>query len=66
MMVGDDRAEFEEMKRAEALALGRDDAVFDLSLRTIRAADSMITPICGAGSACPSSNSRRMSWLRRK
>ena len=38
-MVGDDRAEFEEMKRAEALALGRDDAVFDLSLRTIRAAD---------------------------
>jgi cephalosporin hydroxylase len=37
--ISDDRAAFEETKRTQALALGRDRDVFDLAASTIRAAD---------------------------
>ncbi len=39
MAVRDDRAEFEEKKRLDAVALGRDHAVFDHALETLLAAD---------------------------
>jgi cephalosporin hydroxylase len=39
MSVRDDRAAFEEKMRAQAVALGRDQQVFDMSLATLQAAD---------------------------
>jgi cephalosporin hydroxylase len=39
MTIRDDRMEFEEEKRRNAIALGADDAVFDLALEAIVAAD---------------------------
>jgi cephalosporin hydroxylase len=39
MTIPDDRSEFEEEKRRNALALGADDAVFNLALQAIVAAD---------------------------
>jgi cephalosporin hydroxylase len=39
MTGGDDRAAFEEKMRAQAVALGRDQQVFDMSLETLQAAD---------------------------
>jgi cephalosporin hydroxylase len=42
--ISDDRAAFEEKKRAQALALGRDRDVFDLAAATIHAADKYDYP----------------------
>ena len=39
MTISDDRAAFEEKKRAQALALGGDRSVFDLAASAIHAAD---------------------------